>query len=57
MTDIVVESWLDLHDKLFRPVWQPDIRRYRAQLAFRGLSDATWGLSTWLKRNYTSRSA
>ena len=43
MTDIIVENWLDLHDKLFRPVWQPDIRRYRAQLAFRGLSDATWG--------------
>jgi hypothetical protein len=30
MTDIIVESWLDLHDKLFQPVWQPDIRRHRA---------------------------
>ena len=50
MTDIIVESWLDLHDKLFQPVWQPNIRRYRAQLAFRGLSDVTWGLSTSLMR-------
>ena len=50
MTDIIVEDWLDLHDKLFRPVWQPDIRRFRAQLAYRGLSDAAYDLSTSLMR-------
>lgn len=50
MTDIVVESWLDLHDKLFQSVWQPDIRRYRAQLAYRGLSFAGYELSTSLMR-------
>jgi len=50
MTDIIVEDWLDLHDKLFRPVWQPDINRFRAQLAYRGLSDAAYDLSTSLMR-------
>jgi hypothetical protein len=50
MTDIVVENWLDLHDKLFQPIWQPDIRRHRAQLAYRGLSDANYELSTSLIR-------
>jgi hypothetical protein len=50
MTDIIVENWLDLHDKLFRPVWQPDINRFRAQLAYRGLADADYDLSTSLVR-------
>lgn len=50
MTDIVVESWLDLHDKLFQTVWHPEINRYRAQLAFRGLSDAAYELTTSLMR-------
>jgi hypothetical protein len=50
MTDIVVENWLDLHDKLFQPVWQPDIRRHRAQMAYRGLSDAGYELTTSLIR-------
>ncbi len=50
MTDIIVEDWLDLHDKLFRAVWQPDIRRFRAQLAYRGLSNAAYDLSTSLMR-------
>jgi hypothetical protein len=50
VTDIVVDNWLDLHDKLFRPVWQPDIKRFRAQLAYRGLSDAGYILSTSLMR-------
>lgn len=50
MTDIVVESWLDLHDKLFRSVWQPEIQRFRSQLAYRGLSDAAYELSTSLMR-------
>ncbi len=49
-TDIVVESWLDLHEKLFQPVWQPDIRRYRAQLAYRGLADVDYELTTSLSR-------
>lgn len=49
-TEIVVESWLDLHEKLFQPVWQPDIRRFRAQLAYRGLSDVNYELTTSLSR-------
>jgi hypothetical protein len=50
MTDIIVGSWLDLHDKLFQRVWQPDINRFRAQLAFRGLSEAAYELTTSLIR-------
>ncbi|MEZ4517203.1 MAG: FRG domain-containing protein [Chloroflexota bacterium] len=50
MTDIIVESWLDLHDKLFQGAWHPEINRFRAQLAFRGLSDANYELTTSLMR-------
>jgi hypothetical protein len=49
-TDILIESWLDLHDRLFRSVWQPEINRFRAQLAYRGLSDAGYELTTSLMR-------
>ena len=50
MTDIPINSWLDLHDKLFQSVWQPDILRFRAQIAYRGLSFAGWELTTSLMR-------
>ena len=50
MTDIPIDSWLDLHDKLFQSVWQPDILRFRAQIAYRGLSYAGWELTTSLMR-------
>ncbi len=50
MTDIIVQSWLELHDRLFQSVWQPDIRRFRAQLAYRGLSMAAYDLTTSLMR-------
>ena len=39
MSDISIDSWLDLHDKLFKSVWQPDINRFRAQVAYRGMAD------------------
>jgi hypothetical protein len=50
MIEIRVESWLDLHDKLFQAVWQPNINRFRAQLAYRGLSEAGFPLTTSLMR-------
>lgn len=50
MNDITVESWLDLHDKLFQPAWQPDIRRFRAQIAYRGLVNVDYPLTTSLTR-------
>jgi 8-oxo-dGTP pyrophosphatase MutT (NUDIX family) len=40
------EAWRQLWDES----WQPDIERYRTRFAFRGLSDATYPLSTTLDR-------
>ena len=50
MTDIPIDSWLDLHDKLFQSAWQPDIHRFRAQIAYRGLSFAGSDLTPSLMR-------
>jgi hypothetical protein len=50
MNEVHVSNWLDLHEKLFQPSWQEDIRRFRAQVAFRGLSDAGYPMTTSLMR-------
>lgn len=50
MNEVTVTSWLDLHEKLFQSVWQADIRRFRAQIAYRGLNDAASELTTSLMR-------
>jgi hypothetical protein len=50
MTDVAIDSWLDLQEKLFQSAWQPDIRRFRAQSAYRGVMDAASELTTSLMR-------
>ncbi len=48
--DIVVESWCDLQEELFRGAWRSDIRRFRSPFVFRGLSDKDYRLETSLIR-------
>lgn len=53
---IKINTWNELHEELFKDWWWPKIGRFRAPLAFRGLSDNTYKLSTTLMRlggNYT----
>lgn len=46
----VAESWHSLQKLLFHDAWNPSLARYRSPYAFRGLSDANYGLDNTLKR-------
>lgn len=48
--DIVVNSWTELQEELFRDAWNPDISRFRSANVFRGLSEAGYTLETSLMR-------
>jgi nicotinamidase-related amidase len=48
--DIEATSWTDLIEKLYAGSWQDDIKRYRSNYAFRGLSDENYDLKTSLIR-------
>lgn len=50
MNEIRIESWNQLNDELFKGWWAPKIGRFRAPLAFRGLSDCDYKLDTTLMR-------
>jgi hypothetical protein len=50
MTDIVANSWQDALDHLYTDSWQPELRRYRSTLAFRGVPRADHGLRTGLAK-------
>ena len=47
---VVVDSWCRLQDELFEGSWDPGLGRFRSNCAFRGLSDAAYGLETTLIR-------
>lgn len=56
MSDIVIQSWADLMDRLYDESWRPEIKRFRSPYVFRGLSDAAYPLVSALIRlggNYT----
>lgn len=48
--DIEVTSWADLTEQLYADSWQHNIKRYRSNYAFRGLSDKVYDLRTSLIR-------
>ncbi len=48
--DIIVKNWCELCDRLYDNSWRADIRRYRSNYAFRGLSDKSYGLTTSIMR-------
>lgn len=48
MSDVVVRSWNELQDELFRDSWNPEIQRYRSKFAFRGMPDTREPLHTGL---------
>ena len=50
MADIIVTSWAQLQDELFRDSWNAGISRFRPPFVFRGLSDAGYRLETSLMR-------
>jgi hypothetical protein len=50
MTEIVAESWQQALDYLYSDSWQPQLKRFRSPLAFRGVARAHHGLRSGLKR-------
>ena len=44
------ESWNQLQDLLFEGSWSPELGRHRSNFAYRGLSDATYRLTTSIQR-------
>lgn len=50
MEEIVVGSWNELQEELYRDSWNRDLGRFRSRCAFRGLSDAHYRLETTLMR-------
>src|SRR5687768_1722598 len=50
MSDVRVSSWNELQERLYENSWQPDLRRFRSTLAFRGMGDAADDLTTSLSR-------
>ncbi|MEA3308958.1 MAG: FRG domain-containing protein [Chloroflexota bacterium] len=50
MNEILATSWADLQEKLFEGAWMPELRLFRSQAAFRGLSRAEYHLETSLYR-------
>lgn len=47
---IVVESWAQLLDELYRDAWNADIHRFRSPNVFRGVNESGSGLVTGLSR-------
>lgn len=50
MDDVRVTSWTELHECLFEGSWNPSLGRFRSNLAFRGMPDARWDMTTSLRR-------
>jgi hypothetical protein len=48
--EIRVSTWGELQEVLFADAWQPDLRRFRSDFAYRGRNDAAEDLSTSLLR-------
>ncbi len=50
MEDIIVTSWNELNERLYENSWNEALGRFRSPLAYRGMQDARFGLTTSLVR-------
>ncbi len=50
MRSLRPKSWLHLQELLFEDSWNPNIRRFRSDFAYRGLGNSDWALKTSLSR-------
>jgi FRG domain len=46
--DVRVKDWAELNRELYEKTWNPDIRRFRSNFVYRGMSDASDDLRTSL---------
>ena len=49
--DIIVKSWSQLVEEVYRDSWKASLSRYRSDYAFRGLSDCSYPLENSFLRN------
>ncbi len=49
--DVVVESWEQLVEEVYHEAWKPQLKRFRSDFAFRGLSDCRYELKNSFLRN------
>lgn len=49
MSDVRIESWLELQEAVFEGAWQPSLARYRSQYVYRGVSSSAHALTTSLQ--------
>lgn len=50
MEEFTIQNWNDFNDRVFNNSWNADIKRYRTNLIFRGLSHAEYDLLPSLNR-------
>lgn len=50
MNEIRVSSWNELNDCLFQDAWDEQLSRFRATVAYRGMGDADYALTTGIAR-------
>ncbi|HKP54627.1 MAG TPA: FRG domain-containing protein [Chloroflexia bacterium] len=50
MQDLIVQSWTELHERLYEGSWSERLGRFRSSYAFRGMQDARFDLTTSLVR-------
>jgi hypothetical protein len=48
--EVRIDTWTELHERLFEDAWQEELGRHRSNRAFRGRSSAAEGLETSLQR-------
>jgi FRG domain len=48
--EITINSWEELHQKLFDNTWNENIKRHRSNFAYRGLNNSEYKLTNGLKR-------
>ncbi|UYZ63002.1 FRG domain-containing protein [Hymenobacter weizhouensis] len=48
--DLVISSWAELQEALFRDTWDAHIGRFRSPFVYRGLRSKDWSLTTSLQR-------
>jgi len=53
--DIVIQSWSQLVDEVYRDAWKQQMGRFRSDYAFRGLSDCSYQLKSSFLRNCGER--
>jgi hypothetical protein len=48
--EVTITTWEELNEELFKYTWNPPIKRYRSNFAYRGVNNSAYKLSNGLSR-------